>query len=187
MLSTPVFKTLIVHDTTQQQKNACGKGGKRKRERHQPSGWIGTLPVTCRATTLPGPQETTDDMKVVRRIAILQIALQWDQGRARVIIREYLRFSVLGDDEVGGKKTKEGCPEQHCDCAWAARGGGIPGDGTEEEDGRGRRRFYTRVMAGRLLRIPHLKLINGRPSASILNVNRREPFSKFRSHTHGSL
>ena len=71
-------------------------------------------------------------MKVVRRIAILQITLQWDQGRARVIIREYLRFSVLGDDEVGGKETKECCPEQHCGsvravCGKKEVGGG--GDG----------------------------------------------------------
>ena len=61
-------------------------------------------------------------MKVARRIAILQIALQRHQGRTRVVIREYFRFGVLGDDEVGKKETKEGRSEQHCDLVLAVSG-----------------------------------------------------------------
>lgn len=64
------------------------------KEDDRPSSGVRALPVTCRAFALPGSQETTDNVKIIRRILILQIALRWLQRRARVIALEDLRFSV---------------------------------------------------------------------------------------------
>lgn len=52
-------------------------------------------------------------MNIIRRILVLHLVLQGLQRRALARIQKDVGLNGLGDCEVNGEETKEGCPEQH--------------------------------------------------------------------------
>ena len=61
---------------------------------------------------MPGPQETTDNADVIRRICVPQPASHGLQDRVGVIPIEDV--GGLREDKAGRKEEKQGNTEQHC-------------------------------------------------------------------------
>ena len=84
---------------------------------------------------MSNPQEGTNNAGVIGLIHVDQsgVGVHGFQGWAGVIPWDDLGGRYLGDDETGGKETKQGCTEQHC-VGWGSRMGKQPG-GIEEAGG----------------------------------------------------